>query len=261
MTTKYANISDLSQKLYDAEMTGKSIKPLVDFWPEMTVDDAYYIQLENIKRKKQEGQQVMGKKIGLTSKPMQELLGVNEPDYGHLLNTMQVKNGEKVPKGKLLQPKVEGEIAFVLDKTLQGPNVTMEEVLNATRYVLPAIEIVDSRVQEWKITLKDTVADNASSGLYVLGDEPVEPHKYDLSELGMVLYRNGNVINRGAGLEALGHPAICVAWLANRLSHFNISLEAGEVILSGALSKAIEGQEGDLFEVEVENLGTVSVNL
>ncbi|WP_240375696.1 2-keto-4-pentenoate hydratase [Bacillus piscicola] len=256
-----STIIQLAEKLHDAEITGNGVEPLTSSYPALTAEEAYYIQLENVKRKTDSGRRITGKKIGLTSLAMQELLGVNEPDYGHLFDDMAIGNRGVVPAGKLIYPRIEGEIAFVLNKDIKGPGITTHDILQATEYVLPAIEIVDSRVKDWQIKLEDTIADNASSGLYVLGDEPISPKGLDLSQLGMVLYKNGELINTGAGAAAMNHPARCVAWLANRLSHFDISLKAGEVILSGALSKAVDGKHGDLFEIELEKLGSVSVTL
>jgi 2-keto-4-pentenoate hydratase len=190
---------------------------------------------------------------------MQKLLGVDQPDYGHLLDSMVIENGAEISLKKVLQPKVEAEIAFVLKKDLKGPNVTVMDVLQAVDYVVPALEIVDSRVADWKIKLEDTIADNASSGLYVLGGKPLSVDQLDLAQVGMVLYKNGEVINTGVGAAALGNPAACVAWLANKLSDYEITLKAGEVILSGALSAAVDGKPGDYFQARFAHLGEVSV--
>ena len=200
------------------------------------------------------------KKIGLTSVAVQKMLGVDEPDYGHLLDSMVVENGGTIDTKTMLLPKIEGEIAFVLKKDLKGPNVTAVDVIQATDYVLPALEIVDSRVQDWKIKLQDTVADNASSGLYVLGGKPTKLEDIDLELLGMVLSQNGEMVNTGVGAAALGNPATCVAWLANRLADYDISLKAGEVILSGALSGMVVAKSGDSFTARFAHLGQVSVN-
>ena len=216
-----------AEQLIKAEETLIGTSPLTSADPELTVEEAYYIQLENI-RKVAQGQTVVGKKIGLTSKAMQDLLGVNEPDYGHLLDSMVVENGSAVPKHKVLQPKVEGEIAFVLKKDLKGPNVTTLDVLQATDYILPAIEVVDSRIQDWKIKLPDTIADNASSAFYALGGKPMKIEDVDLELLGMVLTKNGKLVNTGVGAAALGNPAQCVAWLANRLADFDIHFMQGK---------------------------------
>ncbi|MEH7226568.1 fumarylacetoacetate hydrolase family protein [Bacillus sp. JJ1566] len=256
MTNK---IEQFALKLAEAESTCVGTQPLTSVDSELTVKDAYYIQLENIKKKVAEGQKIVGKKIGLTSLAMQNLLGVDEPDYGHLLDQMVVENGGKISIEKVLQPKVEAEIAFILKKDLRGPNVTALDVLQATEYIVPALEIVDSRVKDWKIKLVDTVADNASSGFYVLGGKPTKVEDVDLELIGMTLSKNGELANTGVGAAALGNPANCVAWLANKLSEFDIPLRAGEVILSGALSAAIEAQEGDSFTARFAHIGQVSV--
>ncbi|THE10422.1 2-keto-4-pentenoate hydratase [Bacillus timonensis] len=252
-------IEQFSMKLAEAESTRIGIEAPTSVDAELTVKDAYYIQLENIKKRVAEGQKIVGKKIGLTSLAMQNLLGVDEPDYGHLLDSMVVENGGKISIEKVLQPKVEGEIAFILKKDLRGPNVTTLDVLQATEYIVPALEIVDSRVKDWKIKLADTVADNASSGFYVLGGKPTKIEDIDLELIGMTLSKNGDLVNTGVGAAALGNPANCVAWLANKLSEFDIPLRAGEVILSGALSAAIEAHEGDSFTARFAHIGQVSV--
>ncbi len=250
----------LANLLMAAEKNQKEIEPLISVEPNLTVDEAYRIQLKNIDEKVNDGHKIVGKKIGLTSKAMQNLLGVNEPDYGHLLSNMVIENGGKIPKNRVLQPKVEGEIAFILKKDLKGPNVTALDVIQATDYILPAIEVVDSRIKDWKITLADTIADNASSAFYVLGGKPTKLDEVNLELLGMVLSKNGEIVNTGVGAAALGNPLNCVAWLANRLADFDISLHAGEVILSGALSAAVDADEGDSFVARFAHLGEVSVH-
>lgn len=246
--------------LAEAEDSRVGIDPLTLTDPDITVNEAYHIQLENIKKKVNEGRKIVGKKIGLTSVAVQKMLGVSEPDYGHLLDSMAIENGGTILCETMLQPKVEGEIAFILKKDLIGPNVTVLDVLQATDYVVPALEIVDSRIQDWKIKLQDTVADNASSGYYVLGGKPTNIEDIDLKLIGMALYQNGEVANTGVGAAALGNPAACVAWLANRLADYDISLKAGEVILSGALSGMIVAKRGDTFTARFAHLGQVSVN-
>jgi 2-keto-4-pentenoate hydratase len=253
-------IQDFAAQLAQAEATKVGIDPLIVLDPALTVDDAYYIQLENIKKKLEAGQKIVGKKIGLTSVAVQKMLGVDEPDYGHLLDTMVVENGGTIDTKDMLQPKVEGEIAFILKKDLKGPNVTAVDVIQATDYVVPALEIVDSRIQDWKISLRDTVSDNASSGLYVLGGKPTKLEDINLELVGMALYQNGDVANTGVGAAALGNPATCVAWLANRLADYDITLKAGEVILSGALSGMVAANPGDNFVARFAHLGQVSVN-
>jgi 2-keto-4-pentenoate hydratase len=248
-----------SEHLEKAAIAGKGVEPITVMYPDITIQEAYQIQLATIDKKVAAGSRIIGKKIGLTSLAMQQLLKVDQPDYGHLLDDMVVENGGTIPFLRVLQPKVEAEIAFVLKKDLIGPRVTAVEVLLATAYVLPALEIVDSRIADWKIKLQDTVADNASSGLYVLGGKPVVPHEVDLTLAGMVFYKNGEIVNTGVGAAALGNPAACVAWLANKLFEFGITLKAGEVILSGALSAAVNAEPGDHFRARIAHLGEVSV--
>ncbi|TWE08294.1 2-keto-4-pentenoate hydratase [Neobacillus bataviensis] len=257
MTSK---VTQFAEQLSEAETTKVGIAPLTSVDPELTVEEAYYIQLENINKKIAQGQKIVGKKIGLTSLAMQNLLGVDEPDYGHLLDCMVVENGGSISIESVLQPKVEAEIAFILKKDLHGPNVTTLDVLQATDYVVPALEIVDSRVQDWKIKLQDTVADNGSSKSFVLGGKPTKIEDIDLELIGMVLTKNGELVNTGVGAAALGNPATCVAWLANKLSEFDIPLRAGEVILSGALSAAEVANKGDSFTARFAHLGQVSVH-
>ncbi|QAV27906.1 2-keto-4-pentenoate hydratase [Neobacillus thermocopriae] len=240
-------------------MNRQGVQPLTELDPTITVQEAYQVQLLTIQKKVEAGQRVVGKKIGLTSLAMQQLLGVDQPDYGHLLDGMVIENGGEISANKVLQPKVEAEIAFVLKKDLVGPRVTEMDVLQATDYVLPALEIVDSRIADWNIKLQDTIADNASSGLYVLGGKPLSVDQLDLAQVGMVLYKNGEVMNTGVGAAALGHPATCVAWLANKLFEYGITLKAGEIILSGALSAAIDGKPGDHFQARFAHLGEVNV--
>lgn len=234
------------------------IDPVIMLEPGFDVDDAYQIQMKNVAREVERGAVISGKKIGLTSLAMQRMLGVGEPDYGHLLDTMNVSGG-KAPIDRLLQPKAEGEIAFVLKEDLHGPNATVADVLAATEYVVGAIEIVDSRVRDWKIRLIDTVADNASSGLYVLGTEKLHPGEIVLPNECMQLYKNGAWVNAGCGSDVMGHPAQCVAWLANKLHRYGVTLKRGEVVLSGALSAAAVAQRGDRFEAVFNRLGTVKV--
>ncbi|MEH7018784.1 MULTISPECIES: 2-keto-4-pentenoate hydratase [Bacillus] len=252
-------VEKFSEHLAQAEIQGRGVSPLTKLNSAITIQEAYQVQLLTIQKKVEAGQRVVGKKIGLTSAAMQNLLGVDQPDYGHLLDGMVIENGGEISLDKVMQPKVEAEIAFVLKKDLVGPRVTEMDVLHATDYVLPSLEIVDSRIADWNIKLQDTIADNASSGLYVLGGKPLSIHQLDLKQVGMVLYKNGEIMNTGVGAAALGHPATCVAWLANKLFEYGITLKAGEVILSGALSAAINGEPGDHFQARFAHLGEVNV--
>lgn len=252
-------IKTLADMLLKAEQTRQPIGPITETDPGVTIDNAYRIQLRVMELKQAAGQVVVGKKIGLTSLAMQNMLGVNEPDYGHILNGMVVMEGDKIPVGNLIAPRIEGEIAFVLKEDLRGPGVTMTEVLRCSEGVIPALEIVDSRIRDWKIKLTDTVADNASSALIVLGDILSPVQALDLRTVGMVMEKNGEVISTAAGAAVLGHPAQAVAWLANKLSAYGISLKKGEVVLSGALAAAVPFVAGDFFRADFGFLGDVKI--
>lgn len=252
-------IRELAERLWTAEATKHPISPITETDPGITVEEAYRVQLEVMERKKKEGQVVVGKKIGLTSRAMQALLGVSEPDYGHILDRMVVMEGESIPSKELIQPRVEGEIAFVLKEDLKGPGVTLTEVMRASEGVIPALEIIDSRIADWKIKLPDTVADNASSARIVLGGKLTPLSGLDLRTVGMVLEKNGEVVATAAGAAVLGHPAQAVAWLANKLSLYGISLRKGEVILSGSLTGAVPVGSGDFIRADFGSLGDVKV--
>ena len=249
-------IQDYAEQLFNAERDRKAIPPLTEQDSALTVDDAYHIQLENVKRVVSMGHIVSGKKIGLTSPGIQKQMGVNEPDYGHLFASMDCKDG-KVNTGALMLPKIEGEIAFFLSRDLDGGKVTREDVVKATDYVVAAFEIVDSRIADWKIRLPDTVADNASSGRYVLGRRRLKLREVNLPETMMKLYRNDQLSGEGIGGAVLGDPCISVAWLANRLWSYGVTLKAGEVILSGAFSAAPVAIKGDVFVAEFSSFGEI----
>ena len=250
-------VVDLSRELMEAERTRKPVDPITSRFDGVTVSDAYRVQMTTIETRVGRGCKIIGKKIGLTSKAMQDLLGVSEPDYGHLLDDMIVREGEAVDSSALCQPKAEGEIAFIMKRDLKGPGLTVVDVLRATEGVMAAIEIVDSRIRDWKIRIQDTVADNASSAMFVLGSRIVDPSGFDLRLVGMVLEKNGQVLSTGAGAAVLGHPAASVAWLANKLSEYGLGLAAGEIVLSGALTAAPPVGPGDVFRVVFDRLGSV----
>jgi 2-keto-4-pentenoate hydratase len=254
-----ATIDEAARSLYEAEKTRSAIRPLVETYPGLSPGDAYRVQHSLIDRKLEEGARVVGHKIGLTAVAMQQLLGVDQPDFGHILDTMMVANGGSVPRADLIYPRVEAEICFVLAEDLRGPGVTVPRVLAATRFVMASLEIVDSRVADWKITLADTIADNASSCGMVIGSRSIGVEGLDLRLLGMVLEKNGEIVNTAAGAAVLGHPAQAVAWLANKLAEFDVTLKAGEVILPGALSAAVTVQQGDYVQATFDHLGSVSV--
>ncbi|HZT06752.1 MAG TPA: fumarylacetoacetate hydrolase family protein [Chloroflexota bacterium] len=252
-------IQEASHRLVEAEESRKAIPPLVQTYPGLSADDAYRIQMATIDRKLEAGARVVGHKIGLTSVAMQQLLGVDQPDFGHILDTMMVPNGGALQRSDLVYPRVEGEIAFVLAEDLRGPGVTVPRVLAATKYVMPALEVVDSRVADWKITLADTIADNASSCRMVVGGRCLPVDGLDLRLVGMILEKNGEIVNSAAGAAVLGNPAQAVAWLANRLADFDVTLRAGEVILPGALTAAVSVEAGDTVQATFDHLGSVCV--
>ncbi|MBX5466183.1 MAG: 2-keto-4-pentenoate hydratase [Firmicutes bacterium] len=249
-------LAEWSTRLWEAERTGQPIAPLTEADPSLTVVDAYRIQLGVVERKVAQGEEVVGHKIGLTSKPMQRMLGVGEPDYGHLFRSMWYASGQVIQR-QLIQPRVEPEIAFVLRRDLAGPGVTLHDVLSATEYVVPALEVIDSRIAAWRIKLVDTVADNASAGCFVLGGQPSPVGAVDLSTVGMVLWKNGEVVETGAGAAVLGHPGWGVAWLANKLAEFGTVLRAGHVVLSGSVSAAVPVAAGDAVRAHFGRLGSV----
>ncbi|MDR1178312.1 MAG: fumarylacetoacetate hydrolase family protein [Spirochaetaceae bacterium] len=249
-------IAAYAEELFMAERNRAAVPPLSDRESTMTVDDAYQIQLANIRRVSAMGHVISGKKIGLTSPGIQKQFGVNEPDYGHLFAAMDCTDG-RIHTGDLLKPKIEGEIAFVLKADLSGGAITREDVLRATDYVVAAFEIVDSRVADWKIKLVDTIADNASSGRYVLGTVKLRLGDVELPSVTMRLYKNGSLAGEGSGAAVLGDPCLSVAWLANRLWGYGVTLKAGEVILSGAFSAAPEAVKGDSFTAEFSSFGTI----
>ena len=252
-------IEALGDRLFDALSSRTPIAPLTATHPEMTIEDAYHVQQRMIARRLEQGDRVIGKKIGVTSTAVMNMLGVHQPDFGYLLDSMVFNEGESVDMDTLIQPKAEGEIAFLLKKDLQGPGVTAADVLAATEGVMACFEIVDSRIQDWKIKIQDTVADNASCGVFVLGDRLVDPRDVDLVTVGMVLEKNGEIVATGAGAAALGHPANAVAWLANTLGQHGIALEAGEVVLSGSLGIMVPVAAGDNLRVTMGGIGGCSV--
>ncbi|QXL83747.1 2-oxopent-4-enoate hydratase [Comamonas sp. NLF-1-9] len=249
----------LGRELHQALSDCSVLAPLSQRHPEITIDDAYAIQQQLMKLRLAAGERVIGKKIGVTSKAVMDMLGVFQPDFGWLTDAMVYNEGESIPMNRLIQPKAEGEIAFVLKKRLQGPGVSVADVLAATEGVMVCFEIVDSRIEDWKIKIQDTVADNASCGVFVLGDRLVDVRDVDLSTCGMVLEKNGEIVATGAGAAALGHPANAVAWLANTLGAHGTALEAGEVVLSGSLAAMVPVKSGDNLRVTIGGIGGCGV--
>ncbi|THF60365.1 2-oxopent-4-enoate hydratase [Pseudothauera rhizosphaerae] len=254
-----SEIVEAAEALYLAWQSGNTRLPLTEQYPHISISDAYRIQQAFIGRRTAGGERVIGKKIGVTSRAVMDLLGVDQPDFGQLTDAMVFNSGDPIPVSSLIQPKAEGEIAFVLKRDLIGPGVTVAEVLAATEGVMACFEIVDSRVRDWKIRIQDTVADNASCGLFVLGDRLVPVSEVDLGLCGMVLEKNGEIVATGAGAATMGSPAVAVAWLANTLGRLGIPLKAGEVILSGSLATMVPVKAGDNLRVAIGGIGGCSV--
>ena len=256
---KSETITLLGDELHQALISRTTIAPLSGRGLGLTIEDAYRVQERMLSHRLKAGSKVIGKKVGATSAAVQNLLGVKQPDFGVLLSDMVYNESDCIPMSRLIQPKAEGEIAFLLNRDLRGPGITIADVLAATEYVMPCFEIVDSRIDDWKIGIVDTVADNASSGVFALGGTARDPRKVDLDLCGMVLEKNGDVVATGAGAAALGHPANAVAWLANALGQLGVPLLAGEVILSGSLATLVPVKVGDHLRVVISGLGECSI--
>jgi 2-oxopent-4-enoate/cis-2-oxohex-4-enoate hydratase len=253
-------IQDYGDELYGALRDQRTIPPLTAREPDLTIDEAYRISRRLLQRRLDGGETLIGKKIGVTSKAVQRMLDVHQPDFGYLTSHMSYETGQEMPiSRRLIQPRAEGEIAFRLRRDLAGPGVTAQDVLDATECVMACIEVVDSRIQDWKIRIQDTIADNASSGLFVLGREAVDPRRVDLVTCGIVVEKNGEIASTGAGAAALGSPVHCVMWLANTLGGYGIRLLAGEVILSGSLVPLEPVEAGDDFRIVIGGIGSASV--
>jgi 2-keto-4-pentenoate hydratase len=253
-----ARLKEIADRLDRAERDRIAIEPPASR-ASLTSADAYRIQMINVGRRLAAGRRIVGGKVGLTSLAMQKMMGVNEPDFGHLFDDMILESGAECRVGELMLPRVEPEIAFVLSRALRGPGVTREAALEAAEYVTPALEIIDTRIRDWKITLADTIADNASSARVVLGAEKAAPRRFDLAAVAMQLEKNGRAVEEGVGAAVLGHPAEPVAWLANKLAEFGESLAAGSIVIPGALCRAVDIQAGDSITARFGPLGSVNV--
>jgi len=253
------DIARQAARLREAYDSRTPVGPVREALPAATIEDAYAIQEANTRHWLEQGRTIVGAKIGLTAKTVQKQLGVDQPDFGTLFADMAVSDGDFVPLGRLLQPKAEAEIAFVLSRAPNPRALTTAELIGCVDYALPAIEIVDSRVADWNIRIVDTVADNASSGLFVLGTRPVKLDAIDLRLCGMVLEKNGDPTSFGAGAACLGNPLHALGWLAAKMAEVGRPLKAGDVVLAGALGPMVAVSPGDAIEVRIEGLGTVRV--
>jgi 2-oxopent-4-enoate/cis-2-oxohex-4-enoate hydratase len=254
-----AKIQRYGDELYQALIDRKAVDPLTDREPSITIEDAYQIQLRMIQRRLDAGETIVGKKIGVTSKVVMQMLKVNQPDFGQMTSGMVFNEGEAIRADSMIAPKAEAEVAFMLKSDLMGPGVTAADVLRATECVMPCFEIVDSRIRDWRILIQDTVADNASCGVLTLGGTRKSPRQLDLALAGMVLEKNGEIISTSTGAAVQGSPVNAVAWLANTLGRLGIGLKAGEVILSGSQSPLVPVKAGDSFSCSVGGLGSTSV--
>jgi 2-keto-4-pentenoate hydratase len=238
--------TDLADLLHAAETDRAPIPPLVDTYPDLDAADAYEIQLINVLRRTPRSP-IVGHKVGLSSKAMQQMMGVDEPDYGHLLEDMRLREDEPVPAARYCYPRVEVEVGFVLGADLPGGGCSEEDVLAATEAVVPSIELIDSRIRDWKISLPDTIADNASSAGFVLGRARWDPGAVDLRAIDAVLHRGGEQVAEGRSDAVLGDPVVAVAWLARKVADFGVRLRAGNVILPGSCTRAVDARSGDGF--------------
>ncbi|GAA0373275.1 2-keto-4-pentenoate hydratase [Bowmanella denitrificans] len=244
-------------QLRQAHQSGQPCAPVRTLLADSDLDSAYRVQQLNSQYWQEQGRRLVGRKIGLTSKVVQTQLGVDQPDFGALFADMAIAEGEEIPFAAVLQPKIEAEVALVLEQDLAMEQPTLADLLRATAFALPALEVVGSRVANWDIRIVDTVADNASSGLYVLGGKPTLLSQVDLKLCGMTLSRRGEPVSTGAGVACLGHPLSAALWLAKTMVRHGQPLRAGDTILTGALGPMVPVQAGDVFDCEISGLGSV----
>ncbi|UBX47687.1 2-oxo-hepta-3-ene-1,7-dioic acid hydratase [Providencia alcalifaciens] len=257
-------ISQVAQRLNQAEKSRQQIRQISLDHPEMTIEDAYAIQKEWVGLKLAEGRVLKGHKIGLTSKAMQASSQIDEPDYGALLDDMFFDDGCDIPTDRFIVPRIEVELAFVLAKPLRGPNCTLFDVYNATDYVIPALELIDARCHNLDPETNrprkvfDTISDNAANGAVILGGRPIKPRDLDLRWISALLYRNGVIEESGVAAAVLNHPANGVAWLANKLAPHNVELQPGQIILGGSFTRPVPARKGDVFHVDYGVMGSIS---
>lgn len=256
-----SDINSAAEVLFNARKSGVSVGKISEQFGVTSLSDAYAVAALNNHKRVSEGARIVGKKVGLTSHSVQQQLGVDQPDFGVLFDDMEYLDGDEVPCRRLLQPKIEGEVAFVVGRDLSQKKPSYAEFLASLAYALPALEIVDSAITNWQISLADTVADNASCGLYVLGHQPVAIGQLTLAELGLQLDVNGQTLSVGSGAACLGHPLRAAYWLACQMAELGEGLKAGEIILSGALGPMVNIRAGDLIQARIGNLGSVSCKM
>jgi 2-keto-4-pentenoate hydratase len=259
MTTQSRQLASAAALLYDAQSRAVPVAPLTSTNPDMDVAGAHAVQPLNLARRIEQGERLWGHKIGLTSAPMQELLGVDEPDFGYVLDSMVLPDRVAVPVAAFCAPRVDPEVTFRMRDPLRGPGVTVADVMAATEAVAPALEIVDSRIVDWRITLADTIADNDSSGAVVLGDWVPLHQAPSLPDTTATLFVNDTAVATGSGTAVMGDPAAAVAWLANALANYDTTIEAGQFVMSGSYTTASFVVAGDHASATISGLGTVSV--
>lgn len=251
----------LAARLAAAQRERTPVAPLTDDDPTLTVEDAYAIQLAGVEARRADGALVRGHKVGLSSRAMQRQVGVHEPDYGHLLDDMFAYEDETIDPARFLQPRVEVEPAFVLGRDLSGPGVTIADAVRAIDCVLPALEIVDSRIVDWRVRIQDTVADNASSGALVLGGRPLRLTDLDPRSIAAALTINGEIRQTGSTAAVLGNPVTALAWLANKVGTFGVELRAGDVVLPGSCTRMEPINPGDVIRADFDRLGHVAFSI
>jgi len=261
MTLKTSKEKDIIEYLLYAERDAHEVIKITDEYPELTIEKAYELQDGLLARRLEENNtKTVGIKLGLTSKAKQEMMGVNEAIYGYLHADMLAYEWEPLLCSDLIHPKIEPEIAFFIDEDIEGENITEEDILRATKYVAPAMEIIDSRYKDFRFTLVDVVADNCSSAKFVVGSKLMSPQSLDLGNIGMVMSKNGKVAQTGSSAAVLGHPLKAMAWAANLLAKRGKGFKKGDIVLSGAMSEAISIEAGDTVVADFDGLGTVSVS-
>lgn len=257
-------IKQLAKTLYHARKSRTQVRQFSKQYPQMTIEDGYSIQREWVKLEQADGRVIRGRKIGLTSRAMQMASQITEPDYAPLMDDMFFDSGGDIEFEKFIAPRVEVELAFVLNEDISGPNVTMFDILSATKFVVPAIEIIDSRIEQFDRETRemrkvfDTISDFAANAGVVLGSQPVHPGDIDLRWCGAILHKNGVIEETGLAAGVLGNPAIGVAWLANKIAPYDEHLRAGDIVLSGSFTRPVSGELGDTFHADYGELGSVS---
>jgi len=263
-TLSAAQVEDAAHRIHNAERSRTQIGQLSLQYPSMNIEDAYAVQRRWVAMKLAEGRTLRGHKVGLTSRAMQQSSNINEPDFGDLLDDMFFHSGADLPMQRFIVPRVEVELAFVLGRPLRGPGVTLFDVLSATEYVVPALEIIDARIQQidpaTKTTRKvtDTISDNAANAAVVIGGRPIKPQDVDLRWVSALLYHNGGIEESGVAAAVLNHPANGVVWLANKLSQYGVGLSAGQTILGGSFTRPVNATAGDLFHADYGALGAIT---